>query len=472
MKNGIWLGLLEALRAVRRPWGRTPFFIGRSIRASIDDRELNRLRGKRVRRIHRGLSAILLASLGAFATGAVAQDAPPFASRLAEAIAPLDVKPDGLSGAGAPILSEAVAASRYVMIGESHMTREIPAFTTQICRLMAPSGLTAMVIETGPEAARVVDAAMRSPDRGARIAEFSRRHPDSIAFFRGRDEVAMTGDCAAAAGPDFQLWGLDQEFLGAGGLLLENMLAAGPGPLARAALTGLAAQNQKANAAGLASGSPADLFLLSAKQEDLDQAATAVAQDGGARVRYLFGLLTESRAIYQASQARKGDPNGRRARLMKRTLAAHLADHPGARVLMKFGAYHGYKSINPLNQRDLGAYVAERAEGEGATALHIIVEGAKGSAGGYAGVGRPVAVRAFDMKDDKTPDWRKDVVLAQPAGTPPGSWLLVDLRALRSKGLASAPPEWRDLALGYDFALLAPAFTATSLLGVEKAATR
>lgn len=427
-----------------------------------------------MRRIHRGLSAILLAGLGAFATVAAAQPAPPppFAPRLAQAIAPFDVKADGLSGAGALVLSEAIAGSRYVVIGESHMSREIPAFTTQICRLMAPAGLAAMAIETGPEAARVVDAAMRSQDREARIAGFASTHPDAIAFFNGRDEVRMTGDCAAAAGPKFQLWGLDQEFLGSSGHLLAQMLAAKPGPRARAALSDLAAQEQTATAAALKSGSPFDLFLLSAKQDDLDRAAAAVAQDGGARVRHLFGLLTESRAIYQASQSRQGDPNGRRARLMKRTLAAHLADHPGARVLMKFGANHAYKSINPLNQRDLGAYVAERADGEGATSLHIMVLGARGSEAGYGGVGRPAPVHTFDMKNDKDPDWRKDAALAQAADAAPGAWMLVDLRALRAKGLAGAPPEWRDLALGYDIAILAPALTATNLLGAEETAKR
>jgi hypothetical protein len=49
----------------------------------------------------------------------------------------------------------------------------------------------------------------------------------------------------------------------------------------------------------------------------------------------------------------------------------------------------------------------------------------------------------------------------------------VDLRPLRTKALlASAPPEWRELALGYDIAILAPAFTASSVLGVETPATR
>ncbi len=428
-----------------------------------------------MRKVNWSLSGVLVAALGAFATSTVAEEATPspFPARLAQAIAPLDVKPDGLSGAGALILSEAIAASRYVLIGESHHTREIPVLTTQICRMMAPSGLTAMAIETGPEAARAVDSVMRSEDREARVADFVRAHPDAVAFFNGRDEVRMAGDCAAAAGPKFQLWGLDQEFLGSSGHLLEEMLASKPGPLARAALTGLAAQDKRATAAALASGSPFDLFLLSATQDELDKAAAAVARDGGARVRHLFGLLTESRAIYQASKSGQGDANGRRARLMKRTFAAHLAENPKARVLLKFGANHAYKSINPLNQRDLGAFVAERAEGEGVSALHIMVLAAKGSEAGYGGVGRPAVVRAFDLMDEKGPDWRKDATLAQAAGAAPGSWMLVDLRTLRTKSvLASAPPEWRDLALGYDIAVLAPTFTASSLLGVEKPATR
>lgn len=424
-----------------------------------------------MRKTHWGLSGFLLAGLGAVATSSIAQEAPPpFSSRIAEAIAPMSLNTDGLSGPGAQVLSEAVAASRYVAIGETHMTREIPAFTTQICRLMAPAGLTAMVIETGPEAARVIDSAMRSKDRETKVADFLQKNPDGVAFFNGRDEIQMTGDCAAAAGKNFQLWGLDQEFLGSSGHLLSEMLASKPGPLTRAAVTGLVAQNQKATAAALASGSPTDLFLLSAKQSDLDQAATAIAKDGGERARYLFGLLTESRAIYQASLARKGDPNGRRVRLMKRTLAAQLAKNPDARILLKFGAYHMYKSINPLDQRDVGAYVAERADGEGTTSLHIMVAGAKGSTANYGGVGKPGAARSFDMKNDKNADWRADVAAAQPADAAPGSWMIVDLRKLRAAGLSSAPAEWRQLALGYDIAILAPTFTATTRIGPEEVA--
>lgn len=411
---------------------------------------------------------VWLASLvGALATSAVAQAPAPasFETRLAQATTSLMVGPGGFSGQGAPVLADAIKASRYVLIGESHLTREIPAFTTQVCRLMAPSGLTAMVIETGPEAGRVVDAAMRAEDPTARIDSFLRAHPDGVAFYGSRDEVRTAAGCAAAAGPDFALWGLDQEFLGSSGHLLAEMLAANPGPKSRAALSELAEQDRAATAAAVASGSPGDLFLIKVSPEVLERAGEAVAADGGDRVRYLFGLLTESHAIYSASQAKKGDPNGRRARLMKRTLAAHLADHPDARLLMKFGAYHLYKSVNPLDQRDVGAWVAERADGEGVNALHIVVTGATGAYAAYAGVGRAASVRTFDVMKDKDPDWTKDLIVARPAGTPPEAWTLVDLRALRTQGLAGAPEYWRELALGYDLAILAPTVSAADMLG-------
>lgn len=416
-------------------------------------------------------SAWLVSLVWVLATGAVAQTpAPtplPFETRLAQATTSLVVGPAGFSGEGAPALVDAIAASQYVLIGESHMSREIPAFTTQICRLMAPSGLTAMALETGPEAAHVVESAMRSDDPTASIDAFMRAHPSGLAFFNGRDEVQMAADCAAAAGPDFALWGLDQEFLGSSGYLLAEMLAANPGPVSRSALSELAELDRAATAAAVASGSPFDLFIITASPETLERAAAAVATDGGDRVRYLFGLLTETHAIYAASRSRQGDPNGRRARLMKRTLAAHLAENPEARVLLKFGAWHFYKSLNPLDQRDLGAWVAERADGEGVTALHIMVAGASGSQAVFGGVARPVRVSAFDVMDEEAADWTKDVVLSRPEGTPPEAWTLIDLRALRANGLTNAPEHWRQLALGYDLAILAPTLSASSVLGVE-----
>ena len=410
-------------------------------------------------------ATLALATLCAASAHAEPDASLSFADRLAQAGSPLTVRTEGFSGPGAAILSEAIDPSRYVLVGESHFSREIPAFTTNICRLMAPGGLTAMVVEIGPEAAGVVNARLRAPNREQQISDFMRAHPDAMAFLNGRDEGQTAADCAGAAGPDFKLWGLDQEFFGVSGYLFEQMLAAGPGPLARAQIEALAKQERTAMQAALTSGSPMDLFLFKATDATLDQAGTAIDQDGGDRAKALFAALRETRAIYQASQSRRGDPNGRRARLMKRTLAAHFAEAPRARVLMKFGAYHLYKGYNPLGQRDVGNFVAERADGEGVQSLHIIVTGARGALGGYNGVGRQVTVQKFDATTGKDADWSKDVTLARPSDTAPGDWFLVDLRRLRGADLEALTPEWRALIRGYDLAVVAPELSASTKLG-------
>lgn len=415
------------------------------------------------------MTALALASL--CAASAHAQTAAPltFAERLADAGAPLKVGPEGFSGPGAAILSDGVSASRYVLIGESHHSREIPVFTTNVCRLMAPGGLTAMAVEIGPEAAGAVNARLRAPDREQQISEFVSAHPDVMAFLNSRDEGRTAADCAAAAGPKFKLWGLDQEFFGASGYLFEQMLAAGPGPLARAQIEALAKQERTATQAALASSSPMDLFLFKVTDAALDQAGAAIDKDGGDRAKALFAALRETRAIYQASLSRRGDPNGRRVRLMKRTLAAHFAEAPRARVLMKFGANHLYKGYNPLEQRDLGNFVAERADGEGVSSLNLIVVGARGVEAGYNGVGRQMKTHDFDSTVGEKSDWTKDVMLARPPGTASGDWFLVDLRRLRGADLEALTPEWRRLIRGYDLAVVAPELSASSVLGVHDA---
>lgn len=416
------------------------------------------------------VAALALASLCASSAHAETVAPLTFAERLAQAGSPLTVRPEGFSGPGAALLSQAIEASRYVLIGESHHSREIPAFTTNVCRLMAPGGLTAMAVEIGPEAAGVVNARLRAPDREQQISDFMRAHPDAMAFLNGRDEGQTAADCAGVAGPDFELWGLDQEFFGVSGYLFEQMLAAGPGPLSRAQIEALAEQERAAKQAALASGSPFDLFLFAVTDTTLDQAATAIEEDGGDRSKALFAALRETRAIYQASRSRSGDPNGRRARLMKRTLAAHFAEAPQARVLMKFGAWHLYTGFNPLGQRDLGNFVAEHADGDGVKSLNMIVVGVRGTQAGYAGVGRQVAARDFDVMTEEGSDWRKDVMLARPSDTAPGDWFLVDLRQLRSADLEALTPEWRALIRGYDLAIVAPELSASTVLGAQNTA--
>ncbi|CAN5398975.1 hypothetical protein BH10PSE14_BH10PSE14_21500 [soil metagenome] len=405
------------------------------------------------------------------ASPAMAQSTPqkvPFATRLERSRTTLQVENGDLRGPGAAILTEAVARARYVLLGEDHLSREIPQFTIAICRLMAPGGLDALAVEIGPEAARVVNDDVRRPDRSARIARFLRAHPDAFAFQNGQDESDMAARCAQAAGPDFRIWGLDQEFLGASGYLLEQILDAHPGPAARSAIRNLAAIDRAATTAALASGSPGDLLMFTVTDRQMADAGAAIARDGGYRARHLFNALVETRAIYLGQNGDSAASNGRRARLMKRTLMQYLAARAKpARILFKFGDVHMAKGVNALRQRDVGNFVAERAEGEGVGSLHIAVYGVKGVHALYAGVARQVRHEPFVMSDDADYVWLKDALLARDAAGADRDWMLIDLRPLRAHVPLDMSQQWRDTVQRYDLVVVAPELTPSSLLGAR-----
>ncbi len=413
---------------------------------------------------------VLLA--GALSTTSFAQtprSAPAFMDKVAAAESVFQPGDPDLRGPGAATLAAAINEARYVLIGEAHFSREIPRFTVALCHLMAPLGLRAIAVETGPEAARIVNADLRRPDRSAGMSAFMRAHPDAMAFQNGADESDMAATCARDAGPAFEVWGLDQEFFGASGFLLDSMAAASPGPVAKAAIDRLRALERSATADAIASRSPGRFLIYTVTDQQMDDARKAIATDGGARVRQLFDALAETRAIYLASASGEGDPNGRRARLIKRTLAGYLAKAPaGSRVLLKFGDVHSAKGVNVLRQRDLGNFVAERADGEGATSLHILVMGAEGSLGGYNGVGQQVAIQPYTPISDTDYPWLKDILAARPRAATGSDWVLVDLRRLRDRPTSDMPAGWRQLVQAYDLVVVAPKLTPALLLGADE----
>jgi len=48
----------------------------------------------------------------------------------------LHIETGKFTGNAAPVLEKAIAEARYVLIGEDHLTREIPEFTSVVCRVI------------------------------------------------------------------------------------------------------------------------------------------------------------------------------------------------------------------------------------------------------------------------------------------------------------------------------------------------
>src|SRR5215472_5508069 len=108
--------------------------------------------------------------------------------RLREARYDLQIENGHFAGSAALVLEKAIGEARYVLIGEDHLTREVPEFTTGVCNVMGQTGFSAMVLEVSPEAADFMSASLGKPDRISRMATLLHRYPDSIAFLNMRQE--------------------------------------------------------------------------------------------------------------------------------------------------------------------------------------------------------------------------------------------------------------------------------------------
>lgn len=365
-----------------------------------------------------------------------------------------------ITGSAAPVLEKAIAGAQFVLIGEDHITREIPQFTAAVCDDMAQERLDAMAIEVGPQVARFVSSSIGQADRLSRMTALTRRYPDSVAFQNIRQENDLVEHCAEAAhNSKFELWGLDQEFLGSAGWLLDLILATHPGATATAGLTRMKTEQQQDAEAAKKTADPSKLFLFAVSDDELSRESALLAREGNAAANELFGELVVSHQIYLKNEQGSPESNSLRARLLKenfrKDLAALKSISGRPRVLAKFGEWHFYKGFNPLHQLDLGNYIAEIADGEGTSSLHICILGAKGTHRLYAGYGQPTSLEPFVMDEDKDYRWLKAAVDNQL----PNAWTLFDLRRLRFRNLGPVDPDMERLIYGYDLLVIIPEIT-------------
>ena len=394
-----------------------------------------------------------------------AQQSPPaFEQKLREARYDLRIENGKMSGSAAPVLEDAIAKAQFVLIGEDHLTREIPAFATAVCDLMAPQGLSAIAVEAGPHAAEFASSSFGKPDRLARMAALAKQYPNSVAFLDMQQEDDLVAHCAQSAQTahsllHLHLWGLDQEFVGSAGWLLDSILATHLNPAATAEITRLKSEEQQDAIRAKETGDPSKLFLMAVSDSELADTATVLQRDANPAANALFHELMESHEIYLENMQGSPESNSQRARLMKthfrRDLESAAADGHPQKVLVKLGDWHLYKGFNPLHQRDLGNYIAEMADAQGNASLHICVLGAKGTHRVFAGYARPTQLEKFVMDEDSDYRWLKPAIDNQAAN----AWTLYDLRKLRFTKTGPVDPDMERLVYGYDLLVIIPELT-------------
>jgi hypothetical protein len=414
----------------------------------------------------RVFAAAFLIALSPVAQAQTAPPKPTLEDALLQARTSLVLNDGKFSGPGALVLDAAVERSRFVLLGEDHITHEIPAIAAALCDTMHPD---AYAVETGPYAARFVASLLSNPDRIQLMTARDRAYPNNMAFLDIREENDLAAHCAASShNPRFALWGLDQEFLGSAGTLLQAMAAANPGPLSRAAIAVAQAKEQAAAALARSTRDFGKLFLSASTDADIQAIQSAVDADGNATTRDLLHEFTVSRRIYRLFPKSAAESNLARSQLLKQHF---LADYlpfqqqtSSPRILFKFGDDHTEKGFNTVPELDLGDFIAELAAGEQAQSLHLLVLGARGMHYSSAGYGKPLGREPFAISDFPDYKWAalavSDLIPADPAA--PGMQLtLFDLRQLRYRGI-ELPRQWEHFVYSYDLLILIPELSVAS----------
>ena len=410
----------------------------------------------------RRTAAVVLAACFVFTIGTRAQNAG-FAEVLKKNRGIISVQDGKLAGPGAEVLRTALAEAQFVALGEDHGIRQIPEFAAALCAELAPHGFHHMALEIGTYAAPELEKMARSADGAKQLAEFERKYPETIAFYNWQEEFRMLEKCESAASPGHMtIWGLDQEFMGATGFLADRILGTNPGPEAKAAVETLLKESGEARAAAVQSGNPGDLFMMTAKQEELDQVRELLKKQGKPEAQKLFEAWLLSREIYQKNMS--GDyyqSNRQRALLMKKNFSGPFAASSQSngvlpKVFFKFGAYHMFRGINPLHSSELGNLIGEASEANQLKSVHILVAGVKGEQLHFVGIGKPAEAAPLDLAGDKDSPFLflRPLFDAQVEN----SWTLYDLRALRDgfSKYGKIDLELERVIFGYDFVVFIP----------------
>jgi hypothetical protein len=410
-----------------------------------------------------------VAALLALLTTAQAQT-PTLEQALLQARSSLVLSEGRFSGPGAQVLDDAVQQSRFVLLGEGHLTREIPQFAAALCDIMHPA---AYAVEAGPYATRFVSSLLANPHRVQLMTARDRAYPDNMAFLNIREENDLAAHCAASShNPHFALWGLDQEFLGAAPVLLKAMADTHPGPLSRAAIAAAQAKDSAAAALATTTGHFSQLFLSASTDADIQALQSANDADGKAATRDLLHEFTLSRRIYHLNSKSSADANLVRSQLLKHHfLADYLPfkqQNPSPHILFKFGDNHTGMGFDTSHELNLGDFIAELAAGEDAQSLHLVVLGARGMHYDNAGMkyGKALGQQPFVMSDDPDYKWIALAVsiLIPPDPAAPGTQLtLFDLRRLRHRGL-DLPPQWEHVIYSNDLLILIPQLSVASIM--------
>lgn len=350
-----------------------------------------------------------------------------------------------LAGPGSAMLAEATADSQFVLVGESHYLREIPAFTGALFAMLRDRhAFHHLIVEQDRYAIQDALARGRRGNAGA-IGAHARRYPGLYEFASDQDLELLALVGRLEPGPQ-AICGVEQA-LGAP-RVFDELHTAAPNAAVRNEIASLRALALKLDPEPKYSVN----FLLDASVPvRLQQLRAAFhAKPGSRHDEMLLGLERSSEIFGYYRRAEAGEPVGLfnntvREAWMKRLFgicyrqAAKSERLPKA--LFKFGDNHMFHGKNPTQAFPIGNLAHELAIFNGKDAYGIAM----------------VPLLGENYKD--VPEWMRVMLPAAQPAQP----TIVDLRALRPyqrflrvKLKETEYESFREVINGYDAIVILP----------------
>jgi len=265
-----------------------------------------------------------------------------------------------LSGDGGAWLTAQAATADILLIGEMHGVADI-AFTASA--LARAQGATVYGAEVGPTAAWALNGLLRA--KGTALDEYmaGARRASSFAFLNMREEVVFARTVMQSDnGAKTDMWGLDQEFITSGPLMLDRLDA-----LARTAMQKQAVTNAR--------NAFAPFFALGKVPPNVFPILKSAFAQGPVEAKILIEDMALSDQIYAAPGYVQNAP---REELMKRKFLMHwrgAKDSKGRtpKIVMKFGANHLQAGLSTTMVPALGGLVRNLALMEDKTVFSVLI---------------------------------------------------------------------------------------------------
>lgn len=370
--------------------------------------------------------------------------------------------PDGLSGPGGDILRTEIAKTQFIALGEDHGFADSPQLGRGLAAEMAKHGRTYHVAEIGPWSNKLVQRALLT-NGVAGVNALVAGKPIALPFVSNREDARLASDFVRPDGK-VDMWGIDQEFIGAPTIILEELKAIAPNAAAKMAADKLLQKDITA----VATADQGNLLMLSAPPSTFAELRAKFASVEQAEA--MIDALAESAVIYQHNNAKRYFANNDdRIALMHRLFLDnyHATEEQAPRVLLKMGAFHLGRGTTPTKMFDIGSLLPGLAAANKMQSLHIAFSGLAGeqltmrpSPEGYT------QVKAVDDKIIMPILKAAQVDSARIGDT--GHYLIpLDpiRRKLESKGINELSTFGKFVVLGFDYIVTTKAVKAATPLG-------